>query len=95
MRKLADNDTNQLIPTATGTRLRAIVGRVQGGAWYWRALADIAVKLVIRREYPLHIAAVRQRMAEDLAAGRIELLPPNPLDPQAAAASAAAGLAQP
>jgi hypothetical protein len=52
------------------------------------------VKLIVRRTYAKGVETVRQRMAESPAAGRIELLPPNPLDPQAAAAYAA-GLAQP
>jgi hypothetical protein len=88
--------THQLIPTVGGTRLREIVSHIQGGTWYWRALFEFMVMPIFRRLYSRNLGAVRQRMAEDLAAGRIELLPPNQLDPQAAAAAAvAAGLAQP
>ena len=91
---LSINITHQLIPTAGGTRLREIASHVQGGTWFWRALCDFMFMPVFGRLYSKNLAAVRQRMVEDLAAGRIELLPPNPLDPHAASASAATGLAQ-
>ena len=93
---LSVNITHQLIPAASGTRLREIASHLQGGAWYWRALFEFLLMPFFRRMHAKNLATVRQRMVEDLAAGRVELLPPNPLDPQAAAAAAvAAGLAQP
>ena len=91
---LSVNITHQLIPTTGGTRLREIASHVQGGAWYWRALFDFLFMPIFGRTYAKTLGTVGQRMAEDLAAGRIEVLPPNSLDPQAAAAAAAASLAQ-
>jgi hypothetical protein len=87
--------THVLTPAPGGTRLREIVSHVQGGTWYWRALFDFLCMPIIGRAYAKTLDAVRRRMVEDLAAGRIELLPPNTLDPQSAAAAAAAGLAEP
>jgi hypothetical protein len=92
---LSVNITHQLIPTASGTRLREIASHIQGGAWYWRALFEFLLMPFFRRIQARNLGVVRQRMVEDLTAGRIELLPTNALDPQAAAAAAAARLAEP
>ena len=73
---LAINMTHQLIPTASGTRVREIAGHVQGGAWFWRALCDFMFKRDFGPYTRKTFAAVRRRIVEDLAAGRIERPPP-------------------